>query len=465
MESTLTVGVPKDIRMMASMNLAFIGAVMSSVSPANLQSLTPSRFSYKGRARDTAPLLDAVFHEYVGPAFAIRFWDNSIWYSSTEDVGFRIFLHSQDAWLAMSATPNELSLGKKYIAGEIDVDGDLFLALRALPWIRTSLEDYLSSSAACFQEFAKLLLVRISRMLHWGPAHSKRRDAASISYHYDKPSSFYQLFLGPSMVYSCAYFRDWNDDLVRAQNAKMDMICRKLDLRPNDRFMDIGCGWGSLVLRSVQKYGVIGCGASLSRQQVIYGKECIAQAHLAGRAAICWSDFRDLSEVHSPFHKLASVGMCEHVGLNHIDEYFREAFRLLLPGGLFLNHGITRSAQSPSKGPSFISQYVFPDGELLTLTEMVRAAEEAGFEVRDVEDLREHYEETLHRWVDALCQHEREAIEVTDLETFRIWKLYMAGSAEAFRRGDIAVYQLLLSKNIAGKSHATSRREEWYKSS
>jgi cyclopropane-fatty-acyl-phospholipid synthase len=465
MESTLTVGVPRDIRMMASMNLAFIGAVMSSVSPTNFQSLTPSRFSYKGRAHDTAPLLDAVFHEYAGPAFAIRFWDDSIWYSSTEDVGFRIYLHSQEAWNALSATPDELSLGKKYIAGEIDVEGDLFLALRALPAIRASLEDYISSSALSFQEFAKLLLVQISRMLHWGPAHSKRRDAASISYHYDKPSSFYQLFLGPSMVYSCAYFQDWNDDLVQAQNTKMDMICRKLNLQADDRFMDIGCGWGSLVLRAVQKHGVIGCGASLSNQQVNYGIERIARANLTKRAAIYWSDFRDLSEVHSPFNKLASVGMCEHVGRAHIDAYFQEAFKLLLPGGLFLNHGITRSAQAPSKGPSFINQYVFPDGELLTLTEMVRAAEEAGFEVRDVEDLREHYEETLHRWVDALCQHEREATELTDLETFRIWKLYMAGSSEAFRRGDIAVYQLLLSKNIAGKSHATSRREQWYRNS
>lgn len=436
---------------------------MSSVSPTNVQSLTTSRFSYKGRAHDAAPVLNAMFGGYSGAPFAIRFWDSSIWYSNTEDVGFRIYLHTQDAWTTISTKPDDASLGKKYVNREIDVEGDLFLALRALPAIQASLKSYLSSSALSLQERMKLLLLEMSRMLHSGAMHSKRRDAASIRYHYDKPANFYQLFLGPSMVYSCAYFQHSTDDLVQAQNNKMDMICRKLDLKPGERFMDIGCGWGSLVLRAVEKYEVIGYGASLSPQQVDYAKVCIDQAGLKGRASIDWSDFRDLSEVHTPFQKLASVGMCEHVGLKHIDAYFQEAFKLLLPGGLFLNHGITRSSLSPSIGPSFINQYVFPDGELLTLPEMIRAAEQAGFEVRDVEDLREHYVETLHRWVDALEQHEREATELTNLETFRTWKLYMAGSAEAFRRGDIGVYQLLLSKNVAGKSNATSRREEWYR--
>jgi cyclopropane-fatty-acyl-phospholipid synthase len=265
------------------------------------------------------------------------------------------------------------------------------------------------------------------------------------------------------MVYSCAYFKDWQNSLDQAQSDKLDLICRKLDMKPRDRFMDIGCGWGSLVLHSIEKYGAIGHGVSLSREQVEYANKRIAQAHREDWAGIYWSDFRDLSEVHVPFNKLASVGMCEHVGLNHIDAYFKEAYKLLLPGGLFLNHGITRSAHVNPEGPSFIDRYVFPDGELLTLTEMIRAAENAGFEVRDVEDLREHYEETLHRWVDALCKKEREAVALTDYETFRTWKLYMAGSAEAFRRGDIAIHQLLLSKNAHGKSGAATVRERWYR--
>ena len=436
---------------------------MSTLSQVPAQSLPTNRFSLQGKAHDSAPLLNAVFREYKGPAFAIRFWDDSMWYSEAEDVGFRIGLRTQGAWEALSTASDEVTLGEKYIKGEIEVEGDLFLALRALPPIKNSLEEYLSPSALSLQEVSKLFFVHLSRLLHWGTAHSERRDAASIAFHYDKSPSFYELFLGPSMVYSCAYFKDWQNSLDQAQSDKLDLICRKLDMKPRDRFMDIGCGWGSLVLHSIEKYGAIGHGVSLSREQVEYANKRIAQAHREDWAGIYWSDFRDLSEVHVPFNKLASVGMCEHVGLNHIDAYFKEAYKLLLPGGLFLNHGITRSAQVNPEGPSFIDRYVFPDGELLTLTEMIRAAENAGFEVRDVEDLREHYEETLHRWVDALCKKEREAVALTDSETFRTWKLYMAGSAEAFRRGDIAIHQLLLSKNAHGKSGASTVRERWYR--
>ena len=436
---------------------------MSTLSQEPAQSLPTNRFSLQGKAHDSAPLLNAVFREYKGPAFAIRFWDDSIWYSEAEDVGFRICLHTQGAWKALSTAPDDVTLGEKYIKGEIDVEGDLFLALRALPPIKNSLEEYLSPSALSLQEVSKLFFVHLSRLLHWGTAHSERRDAASIAFHYDKSPSFYELFLGPTMVYSCAYFKDWQNSLDQAQSDKLDLICRKLDMKPRDRFMDIGCGWGSLVLHSIEKYGAIGHGVSLSREQVEYANKRIAQAHREDWAGIYWSDFRDLSEVHVPFNKLASVGMCEHVGLNHIDAYFQEAYKLLLPGGLFLNHGITRSAQVDPEGPSFIDRYVFPDGELLTLTEMIRAAENAGFEVRDVEDLREHYEETLHRWVAALCKKEREAIALTNEETFRTWKLYMAGCAEAFRRGDIAIHQLLLSKNDKGRSGASTVRENWYK--
>jgi cyclopropane-fatty-acyl-phospholipid synthase len=445
------------------MNLEFIGAVMSTLSQVPTQSLPTNRFSLQGKAHDSAPLLNAVFREYKGPAFAIRFWDDSMWYFESEDVGFRICLRSQDAWEALSTVPDDVALGEKYIKGEIDVEGDLFLALRALPLLKNSLEEYIAPSAFSMQEAIKLSFVQLSRLLRGGTVHSERRDADSIAFHYDKLPRFYELFLGPSMVYSCAYFKDWKNSLDQAQFDKLDLICRMLDMKPRDRFMDIGCGWGSLVLHSIEKYGAIGHGISLSREQVEYANKRIAQAHREDWAGIYWSDFRDLSEVHMPFNKLSSVGMCEHVGLKHIDAYFREAYKLLLPGGLFLNHGITRSAHFNTQGPSFIDRYVFPDGELLTLTEMVRAAEDAGFEVRDVEDLREHYEETLHRWVEDLCKKERQAVALTNHETFRTWKLYMAGCAEAFRRDDIAIHQLLLSRNANGKSGASTVRERWNK--
>jgi cyclopropane-fatty-acyl-phospholipid synthase len=202
---------------------------------------------------------------------------------------------------------------------------------------------------------------------------------------------------------------------------------------------------------------------SLSSSQVEFAKQRIAATGESVDCKIYWSDFRDLDQVHTPFNKIASVGMCEHVGLKHIDAYFREAYQLLLPNGLFLNHGITRRAGTQDNPTSFMDRYVFPDGELLTLTEMIRAAEDAGFEVRDVEDLREHYEETLHRWVAGLNRNRDRAIDLTDVKTFRIWQLYMAGCAEAFRRGDIAIHQLLLSKNDNGHSAAAGTREPWYR--
>ena len=174
-------------------------------------------------------------------------------------------------------------------------------------------------------------------------------------------------------------------------------------------------------------------------------------------------DFRDLAWQKARFHKIASVGMCEHVGLKHIGQYFQHAYSMLFPRGLFLNHGITRRAGTTRPGQSFIDRYIFPDGELLTVSEMVNAAESAGFEVRDIEDLREHYEETLHRWVTALNENEAEAVALTDAPTVRTWRLYMSGCAEAFRRGHIAVHQLLLSKNDHGLSSAAKVRERWYR--
>lgn len=415
-----------------------------------------------GQAAKASPILDSIFKSYSGPPFAIRFWDGTTWPSPAHVARFTVCLNSENAWKILSVAPTDLALGSRYVEREIDIEGDLYLALRTLPLIKSSVRDNIPVSAASLPEYVSLVADQLGRLLHGGASHSQKRDAASISYHYDKPAEFYELFLGPSMVYSCAYFRTWLNTLDDAQYDKMDLICRKLDLQPNERFLDIGCGWGSLVLHAREHYGVFSHGVSLSEEQVRYAKCRIEESGHMDDCEIQWSDFRDLDEVHMPFNKLASVGMCEHVGRKQIDAYFREAYKLLLPKGLFLNHGITTRAGREQRGPSFIDRYVFPDGELLTLTEMIRAAEDAGFEVRDVEDLREHYEETLHRWVDALIEHEERAVALTDEKTFRIWKLYMSGSAEAFRRGDIAVHQLLLSKNDHGQSNTSKVREVWY---
>jgi cyclopropane-fatty-acyl-phospholipid synthase len=264
------------------------------------------------------------------------------------------------------------------------------------------------------------------------------------------------------MVYSCAYFQSWSKTLDEAQTEKMDLICRKLDLRQDERFLDIGCGWGSLVLHAAKEYGALSRGISLSEKQVNHAVRRINGQEKLSQCEVELMDFRDLAWQKARFHKIASVGMCEHVGLRNISGYFHHAYSMLFPRGLFLNHGITRRPGASRSGPSFMDRYIFPDGEILTLSEMVNAAENAGFEVRDVEDLREHYEETLHRWVTALNENEEEAIKLTDVPTVRTWRLYMSGCAEAFRRGDIAIHQLLLSKNDHGLSNATKVRNRWY---
>lgn len=418
-----------------------------------------------GLAATTAAQLDQIFESYTGPGFAIRFWDGSSWVSHDSNVTFEIWLRTENAWRALCKSPDDVALGAKYINEEIEVEGDLYLALRALPLLESSISRALPAPLQRLRHHTAALANRIERVTHWGRTHSTQRDATAISHHYDKPPEFFKLFLGNSMVYSCAYFQSWSNTLDEAQTEKMDLLCRKLDLRRDERFLDIGCGWGSLLLHAATQYGAVARGISLSAKQVDHTVRRIRECQMAAQCDADLMHFRDLAGQSARFHKIASVGMCEHVGRKHIAEYFQNAYGMLLPGGLFLNHGITRRAGSSRPEPSFIDRYIFPDGELLTVSEMVTAAEGAGFEVRDVEDLREHYEETLHRWVAALNENESEAVALTDAPTVRTWRLYMSGCAEAFRRGDIAIHQILLSKNDHGLSTAEKVRERWYRNS
>lgn len=416
-----------------------------------------------GQAATASAQLDRIFESYGGPAFSIRFWDESSWVSHDANATFGLRLRTAGAWRALCESPDDVALGEKYVDGEIEVEGDLYLALRALPLLEAAISKAVPARVQKFRQRSAALANQVQRLAHWGRVHSLHRDAASIAHHYDKPPEFFKLFLGRSMVYSCAYFQSWSKTLDEAQTEKMDLICRKLDLRRDERFLDIGCGWGSLALHACLHYGAISRGISLSEKQVNYAVRRINEQQPPPECEVELMDFRDLAWQKACFHKIASVGMCEHVGLKHIGEYFQHAYSMLFPRGLFLNHGITRRAGASWHGPSFIDRYIFPDGELLTVSEMVNAAENVGFEVRDVEDLREHYEETLHRWVAELNENESEAIALTDAPTVRTWRLYMSGCAEAFRRGDIAVHQLLLSKNEHGLSSAAKVRDHWYR--
>lgn len=416
-----------------------------------------------GEAATASPQLDRIFESYVGPAFAIHFWDRSSWVSHDGNTNFAICLRTQNAWHALCESPDDVVLGEKYIEGEIDVEGDLYLALRALPFLESAITKAIPAPVQRLRHHTAALADHMHRLTRWGRTHSQQRDAASIAHHYDKAPEFFKLFLGNTMVYSCAYFQSWSRTLDEAQTDKMNLICRKLDLRSDERLLDIGCGWGSLVLHAATQFGALSRGISLSEKQVNYAVRRIHEQNPPPQCEVEFMDFRDLAWQKARFHKIASVGMCEHVGLKHIGEYFQHAYSVLFPRGLFLNHGITRRAGVSQARPSFIDRYIFPDGELLTLSEMVKAAENAGFEVRDVEDLREHYEETLHRWVSALNENESEAIALTDAPTVRTWRLYMSGCAEAFRRGDIAIHQMLLSKNDHGLSNAAKVRDRWYR--
>jgi cyclopropane-fatty-acyl-phospholipid synthase len=417
-----------------------------------------------GQAATASTELDRIFENYAGPSFAIRFWDGSSWATHDAQPTFGIRLRTRTAWRALCESPDDIALGARYIGGEIDVEGDLYLALRALPFIESAISKALPAPIQRFRQQSAAFTNHMHRLAHWGRAHSQQRDAASIAYHYDKSPEFFRLFLGSSMVYSCAYFQSWSKTLDEAQTDKMDLICRKLDLHRGERLLDIGCGWGSLVLHAAMQYGALSRGISISERQVNHAVHRISKQQEASECEVELMDFRGLAWQKARFHKIASVGMCEHVGLKNIRGYFQHAYSMFFPRGLFLNHGITRRAGGViNPGPSFMDRYIFPDAELLTVSDMVNAAESVGFEVRDVEDLREHYEETLHRWVTALNQNEAEAIKLTDVPTVRTWRLYMSGCAEAFRRGDIAIHQLLLSKNDGGVSSAAKVRERWYR--
>jgi cyclopropane-fatty-acyl-phospholipid synthase len=249
-------------------------------------------------------------------------------------------------------------------------------------------------------------------------------------------------------VYSCGYFDDGVEDLHRAQLAKIDHTLRKVRLRPAESLLDIGCGWGALVIRAASEFGAQALGVTLSTVQAGEAARRIAQAGLTGKARV---ELRDYREVEGTFDKIVSIGMFEHVGRDKLSEYFETAYRLLKPGGLFLNHGIAlHGAGRSGKATGFMGRFIFPDGELETISDALQFAERAGFEVRDVENLREHYTRTLRQWVKNLETNRAAAVQAAGEQAYRAWRLYLAGSAQGFRTGRIGIYQSLLAKPAAG---------------
>jgi cyclopropane-fatty-acyl-phospholipid synthase len=277
-------------------------------------------------------------------------------------------------------------------------------------------------------------------------------DRNAISRHYDVGNDFFALWLDQNRVYSCAYFKNPEDTLEDAQLHKLDHICRKLMLKPGERFLDIGCGWGALIFRAVETFGANAVGITLSSEQFAYVQSEIARRGLNGRCEVKLADYRELAEAQA-FDKIASVGMFEHVGRENLPTYFATITRLLRPGGLVMNHGIT-AAQPNTHGlgsgiGEFIEEYVFPGGELAHVSEVIREMTAAGLELRDAECLRPHYSKTLWHWVQRLEQNAARARELVGEKKYRVWRVYMAGSAHAFSRGWLSIFQLLGGKPLA----------------
>jgi cyclopropane-fatty-acyl-phospholipid synthase len=307
-----------------------------------------------------------------------------------------------------------------------------------------------------------------------GRRHSRKRDAAAIRHHYDVGNDFYQLWLDAQAVYSCAYFAPGVQDIDAAQDAKLDYICRKLRLHPGERFLDIGCGWGALIRHAARRYHVEAVGITLSPSQAELARRRIAEDGLADCCRVEVRDYRDLPD-RPLYDKVASVGMVEHVGRARLPRYFETVLRVLRPGGQLLNHGIIdlEEARSVSirvrarrwlwREGQFFHRYVFPDGELPSLAEVVSAAEQVGFESRDLESLREHYVLTLRQWLKRLEAREHEAVALVGETTYRVWRLYLAASAHAFAAGRIGVVQLLLAKPRLGTgSEVPLTRDDLY---
>ncbi len=425
------------------------------------------RIAVADPARDaTLQILDCL---PAGPALdgvAVRLWEGTTWRRPHAPTLDRVTLVLNHPWslASMLTSTSDLALGEMYVFDEVDVEGDMEAIFPVIDALR-------ETSAGVIDRLRLGLLLK--RLPHTAPRkgaagpelvgapHSKPRDARAVRYHYDVSNDFYSLWLDRRLVYSCAYFLHGEDTLDQAQEDKLDYICRKLRLKPGERLLDFGCGWGALIMHAAGQYGARVLGITVSPVQAELANQRIREAGLADRCRAEVRDYRDLDESER-FDKLVSVGMFEHVGEKLLSQYFSRAWRLLKPGGAFLNHGIACHAHKPDHGPSFIAKYVFPDGELVPISTSLRIAEDAGWEVRDVESLREHYAITLHHWVMRLQQQADKARAIVGDTTYRIWRLYMAGCAHAFRRGWVNVYQALLVKPDGGDSRLPLTRADWY---
>ncbi|MDQ3737732.1 MAG: cyclopropane-fatty-acyl-phospholipid synthase family protein [Actinomycetota bacterium] len=398
-----------------------------------------------------------------------EFWDGSSLGPPAGAATGTLIVRSPDAIRRIIWCPNELGFGRAYVAGELDAEGDVVAMIEAL---RDATHGDLHLNprglTAAIGSARRLGLGRRppapppeeARIHGW--LHSMRRDANAISHHYDVGNDFYRIVLGPSMTYSCARFIEPDADLETAQQAKHELICRKLGLheRRGARLLDVGCGWGSMAIHAAAHHGASVVGITLSRPQAELARERITAAGVADLVEIRVQDYRMLRGER--FDAVSSIGMAEHVGAKNVDRYFEILRGTLAPHGRLLNHAISSVGGSRIGRRSFIGRYVFPDGELLDVAETIRAMERAGFEVRDVESLREHYASTLSAWVANLETNWDEAVRLAGTGRARVWRLYMAASAVGFTDGGVSIHQVLgVVPSPAGSTAMPATRRAW----
>lgn len=402
-------------------------------------------------------ILYRLFRDFDG-CLRICLWDGSEVHLGRDHPAFSLSFRSSKAFQELILSRDPLRLAESYFHGLIDIDGDLYSALKLrhhLASLQLSLMEKAELAAKAFRIKSEKTASTGSDTPKWEKTFgqklrlepSKNLNRHAISFHYDVSNDFYALWLDEQMVYSCAYYEDASQSLEQAQNNKLDHICRKLRLKPGERLLDIGCGWGALIFWAAEHYGVSAHGITLSQNQYDHAQRTIKQRGLEQKVSVELLDYRDL-QGEARFDKLVSVGMFEHVGLKNLPTYFAIANRLLKPGGLFLNHGITSDEGGWKKTVSteFINRYIFPDGQLETVSTVQKIMEATGFEVHDVEGLRQHYALTLREWVKRLDERHEEALKYVTEPVYRIWRLYMAACAMQFEEGNTGIYQILASR-------------------
>jgi cyclopropane-fatty-acyl-phospholipid synthase len=419
-------------------------------------------------AKAMRPVIENGFGQKIPIRF--EFWDGSALNPPDHTVATLRFA-SPDGIRRLLWMPNELGLGRAYVAGDIDLDGDLFDVVMAFRDAKPEVASLgrawrvLPTAVKAAKRVGALkrpLPPPPEEARLRGLRHSLRRDANAISHHYDVGNEFYRLVLGPVMTYSCARFANPDATLEEAQTAKHDLVCRKLGLHEHAgaRLLDVGCGWASMAIHAAVHYDARVVGITISKEQAQLARQRVEEAGVADRIEIRLQDYRDLSG--ETFDAISSIGMSEHVGHDKLGQYMATLRSVLGPQGRLLNHAISSVGGSTLGPHSFVGRYVFPDGELIDVGEVVIAMERAGFEVRDVESLREHYARTLRCWVSNLESNWDEAVQLVGEPRAKIWRLYMAGSAIGFEDGGIAIHQVLgVVATDSGNAGMPATRRDW----